>query len=152
MTPSGVPNPALEASNDGWVSVLVEASFDIFIAHLTPTWGSARPAAIFLAFPPCFPLQTVDGMHSYLSHLTGNAYFHETAQRASDAVEIARLELRWEGSKKAGLAPVFVDPGLGLFGESGGSVGVGSSRVTLGARGDSYYEYLLKQWLLSGKR
>jgi endoplasmic reticulum Man9GlcNAc2 1,2-alpha-mannosidase len=23
--------------------------------------------------------------------------------------------------------------------------------ITLGARGDSYYEYLLKQWLLTGK-
>jgi endoplasmic reticulum Man9GlcNAc2 1,2-alpha-mannosidase len=23
--------------------------------------------------------------------------------------------------------------------------------ITLGARGDSYYEYLLKQWLISGK-
>ena len=26
------------------------------------------------------------------------------------------------------------------------------SGITLGARGDSYYEYLLKQWLLTGKR
>lgn len=25
------------------------------------------------------------------------------------------------------------------------------SHITLGARGDSYYEYLLKQWLQSGK-
>lgn len=23
--------------------------------------------------------------------------------------------------------------------------------ITLGARGDSYYEYLLKQWLITGK-
>lgn len=26
------------------------------------------------------------------------------------------------------------------------------STITLGARGDSYYEYLLKQWLLTGKQ
>lgn len=26
------------------------------------------------------------------------------------------------------------------------------STITLGARGDSYYEYLLKQWLLTGKK
>lgn len=46
---------------------------------------------------------------------------------------------------------MFVDPEAGLFGESGGAVGAGAGLVTLGARGDSYYEYLLKQWLFSGK-
>ena len=35
-----------------------------------------------------------------------------------------------------------VDPKTGRF---------ASNTVSLGARGDSYYEYLLKQWLLSGK-
>lgn len=52
---------------------------------------------------------------------------------------------------RQGLAPVFVDPESGLFGESGGVVGAKSGLVTLGARGDSYYEYLLKQWLFSNK-
>ena len=47
---------------------------------------------------------------------------------------------------------MFVDPLSGLFGESGGAVGGRSGLVTLGARGDSYYEYLLKQWLFSNKR
>ncbi len=42
-----------------------------------------------------------------------------------------------------GLAPIFVDPATGTL--TGGL-------MTLGARGDSYYEYLLKQWLLGGKR
>ena len=42
-----------------------------------------------------------------------------------------------------GLAPFFVDPKSGAL--TGGV-------MTLGARGDSYYEYLLKQWLLGGKR
>ncbi len=42
-----------------------------------------------------------------------------------------------------GLAPIFVDPVTGTL--AGGL-------MTLGARGDSYYEYLLKQWLLSGKK
>lgn len=42
-----------------------------------------------------------------------------------------------------GLAPIFVSPERGVF--------VGS-QITLGARGDSFYEYLLKQWLLSGKQ
>ena len=42
-----------------------------------------------------------------------------------------------------GLAPIYVDPATGTL--AGGL-------MTLGARGDSYYEYLLKQWLLGGKR
>lgn len=47
---------------------------------------------------------------------------------------------------------MFVDPEKGLFGESGGTVGTNAGLVTLGARGDSYYEYLLKQWLFSDKQ
>lgn len=43
----------------------------------------------------------------------------------------------------ASLPPIYVDPDSGSF-----SSGV----ITLGARGDSYYEYLLKQWLLGGKK
>ena len=27
-----------------------------------------------------------------------------------------------------------------------------SATITMGARGDSYYEYLLKQWVQSGKK
>lgn len=42
----------------------------------------------------------------------------------------------------SGLAPVWVDPQQGVF---------NGALITLGARGDSYYEYLLKQWILSGK-
>lgn len=45
--------------------------------------------------------------------------------------------------KRAGLVPIFVNADTGQF-RSG-------STITLGARGDSYYEYLLKQWLQSGK-
>ena len=42
-----------------------------------------------------------------------------------------------------GLAPIFISPEKGAF---------AGSQITLGARGDSFYEYLLKQWLLSGKQ
>ena len=45
-------------------------------------------------------------------------------------------------SKKDGLVPIFISPLTGRF--SGGV-------VSFGARGDSYYEYLLKQWLQTGK-
>eukprot|EP01025_Chloroclados_australasicus_P066063 TRINITY_DN9036_c1_g1_i2.p1 TRINITY_DN9036_c1_g1~~TRINITY_DN9036_c1_g1_i2.p1 ORF type:complete len:917 (-),score=101.02 TRINITY_DN9036_c1_g1_i2:320-2995(-) len=45
--------------------------------------------------------------------------------------------------KVDGLAPIYVNPKTGSF---------DSMRITLGARGDSYYEYMLKNWLLSGKK
>ena len=46
--------------------------------------------------------------------------------------------------KPNGLVSIYVNPRTGLL-QSGGT-------ITLGARGDSYYEYLLKQWLQGGKK
>ena len=45
--------------------------------------------------------------------------------------------------KKDGLVPIFISATSGKFRSS--------STISLGARGDSYYEYLLKIWLQSGK-
>jgi len=45
--------------------------------------------------------------------------------------------------KKNGLVPIFINARTGFFRPS--------STITLGARGDSYYEYLLKTWLQTGK-
>ena len=45
--------------------------------------------------------------------------------------------------KNQGLVPIFINPNTGKFRKG--------STVTLGARGDSYYEYLLKQWIQTGK-
>ena len=58
------------------------------------------------------------------------------------ATGVAETVLRLPG-RADGLAPIFVDPATGAL--TGGL-------MTLGARGDSFYEYLLKQWLLGGKR
>lgn len=46
--------------------------------------------------------------------------------------------------RNAGLAPIYINAGNGQFRPG--------SHITLGARGDSYYEYLLKQWLQTGKK
>lgn len=46
--------------------------------------------------------------------------------------------------KKDGLVPIFINANTGQFRSY--------STITLGARGDSYYEYLLKQWLQTGKK
>lgn len=45
--------------------------------------------------------------------------------------------------KKDGLVPIFINAQTGIFRNT--------ATITLGARGDSYYEYLLKQWLQTGK-
>ncbi|EIE20577.1 hypothetical protein COCSUDRAFT_48568 [Coccomyxa subellipsoidea C-169] len=58
------------------------------------------------------------------------------------SIEVVERLMRTEG-RTNGLAPFYVDPASGAL--SGGV-------LTLGARGDSYYEYMLKQWLISGKR
>ncbi|RHY21743.1 hypothetical protein DYB32_009718, partial [Aphanomyces invadans] len=51
-----------------------------------------------------------------------------------------------EGSyKRTGLFPVHFEPDSGTFSRS-------DTFVTIGALGDSFYEYLLKVWLYSGKR
>jgi len=45
--------------------------------------------------------------------------------------------------KKNGLVPIFINARSGRFRPS--------ATITLGARGDSYYEYLLKTWLQTAK-
>lgn len=46
--------------------------------------------------------------------------------------------------KLDGLVPIFINAQTGEFRSH--------STITLGARGDSYYEYLLKQWIQMGKK
>lgn len=55
--------------------------------------------------------------------------------------KVSRLVHKLE--KKDGLVPIFINPFTGQFRSY--------ATVTLGARGDSYYEYLVKQWLQTGK-
>lgn len=46
--------------------------------------------------------------------------------------------------KQDGLVPMFINTNSGQF--------THQSIYTLGARSDSYYEYLLKQWIQGGKK
>jgi len=68
-----------------------------------------------------------------LSHLTGSAKYAEAVDNISRAVR---------GIPKAeGLVSIYLDPRrVSMHGP-----------VSLGSRGDSYYEYLLKAWLLTGR-
>jgi len=70
-----------------------------------------------------------------LSRITGNPKYEDAVSRVSEKVHA--LE------KTMGLVPIFINANTGKFRQS--------STITMGARGDSYYEYLLKQWLQTGK-
>ncbi|CAH1785249.1 unnamed protein product [Owenia fusiformis] len=70
-----------------------------------------------------------------LSRITGDHKYEE----ATDSVAQHVHEL----PKKDGLVPYFINANTGRFRQGG--------TLTFGARADSYYEYLLKQWLQTGK-
>ena len=71
---------------------------------------------------------------SYLSDITGNITYREK-------VQVIRKYLK-EKDKLKGLYPNEIHPSTGQWGQDHSS---------LGAHGDSFYEYLLKEWIRSGK-
>ncbi|UJR35629.1 hypothetical protein I4U23_028379 [Adineta vaga] len=70
-----------------------------------------------------------------LSRVSGDKKYENAADKSSAVLH--------NQSKKDGLVPIFISPLTGRF--SGGV-------VSFGARGDSYYEYLLKQWIQTGQQ
>ncbi|KAG7476840.1 hypothetical protein MATL_G00087090 [Megalops atlanticus] len=72
-----------------------------------------------------------------LSRLTQDPRYREAVD------EVMRMVHKLEG-KQDGLVPMFINTNSGQFTHRG--------VFTLGARADSYYEYLLKQWLQGGKK
>ncbi|CAD5224264.1 unnamed protein product [Bursaphelenchus okinawaensis] len=71
----------------------------------------------------------------YLAKLTGNKAYEDKVQRIRDVLE--------KSKKKDGLYANYVDPKTGEF--------VGS-HVSLGALGDSFYEYLIKSYVHTDKQ
>lgn len=65
-----------------------------------------------------------------------------TSTFIQDAAEKASATLH-DQPKNDGLVPISINTVTGKF---SGSV------ISFGARGDSYYEYLLKQWLQTGRK
>nr|XP_021329067.1 endoplasmic reticulum mannosyl-oligosaccharide 1,2-alpha-mannosidase isoform X1 [Danio rerio] len=72
-----------------------------------------------------------------LSRLTQDPQYKNAVE------EVTKQVHRLEG-KRDGLVPMFINTNSGKFTRRGA--------FTLGARADSYYEYLLKQWLQGGKK
>ncbi|XP_072285899.1 endoplasmic reticulum mannosyl-oligosaccharide 1,2-alpha-mannosidase [Pyxicephalus adspersus] len=72
-----------------------------------------------------------------LSRLTGDETFKKVVDHVTQHVHTL-------SGKRDGLVPMFINTNSGQFSHLG--------VFTLGARADSYYEYLLKQWIQSGKK
>jgi hypothetical protein len=89
-----------------------------------PSWGSDSSTA---------ETTTVQLEFKDLSHATGDPKYSTPAERVNEIV--AKLP------KQNGLVPIFINANSGHF---------SGSTITLGARGDSYYEYLIKQYLQTG--
>jgi len=70
-----------------------------------------------------------------LSRITGNPKYEEAVAKVSEQVHLQ--------PKTSGLVPIYINANTGKFRQY--------STITLGARGDSYYEYLLKQWVQTGQ-
>uniref|UniRef100_A0A8C4N369 alpha-1,2-Mannosidase n=1 Tax=Eptatretus burgeri TaxID=7764 RepID=A0A8C4N369_EPTBU len=85
----------------------------------------------------CSVLAEIGTLHlefEQLSHLTGNPIFSEKVRNIRDVLD--RMK------KPQGLYPNYVHPSTGNWGQQ---------HVSMGGLGDSFYEYLLKSWLMSGK-
>ncbi|KAJ1977367.1 mannosyl-oligosaccharide alpha-1,2-mannosidase [Dimargaris xerosporica] len=67
---------------------------------------------------------------AYLSHLTHNATYHRRAQQIMASLR--------QVPARDGLLPILINPTTNQ---------AYSPEIRLGSRGDSYYEYLLKQWV-----
>lgn len=78
---------------------------------------------------------TVQLEMKYLSKLVGEPEYWKVSEKVMQAVDSQHA--------KAGLVPIFIHPDSGKF---------WGTEIRLGSRGDSYYEYLLKQYLQTNQQ
>ena len=69
----------------------------------------------------------------YLSKITGEPNYWQVAEKVIKVIESQQ--------RKGGLLPIYIYPSSGEF---------RGDNIRLGSRGDSYYEYLIKQYLQTG--
>jgi mannosyl-oligosaccharide alpha-1,2-mannosidase len=71
---------------------------------------------------------------AYLSDVTGDPSYKKAVEKVRDAIQSA--------ARPRNLYPNYLNPKTGKWGQQ---------HTSMGALGDSFYEYLLKEWLRSGK-
>lgn len=72
---------------------------------------------------------------AYLSDITGNPIYKQLVERVRTVIQ--------ESTRPGTLYPNYLNPKTGKWGQQ---------HTSMGALGDSFYEYLLKEWLRSGKQ
>ena len=70
----------------------------------------------------------------YLAKLTGEKMYWDRVEKVMQVVD--------DNAARDGLVPIYIQPRTGKF---------SGNNVRLGSRGDSYYEYLIKQYLQTGE-
>ncbi|KJH50455.1 glycosyl hydrolase family 47 [Dictyocaulus viviparus] len=83
-------------------------------------------------------LSEIGSLHlefTYLSHITGAAIFRKKVKKIRNVL--------YRAEKSDGLYSNYINPNTGMFSER--------RQVSLGALGDSFYEYLIKSWIQSDK-
>lgn len=91
-----------------------------------PTWGQDSTVS---------EISTVQLEFRDVSRLTRDPKYENAAYKVSQHLH--------QLPKKDGLVPMFINAESGQFRST--------STITVGARADSYYEYLLKQWIQTGR-
>ncbi|KAG2213162.1 hypothetical protein INT47_011311 [Mucor saturninus] len=83
---------------------------------------------------------TIQLEFKYLSHLTGDMKYWDAAEKVMERLN--ELVTAVDAGAVDGLVPIYIEAMEGNF---------VSREIRLGSRGDSYYEYLLKQYLQTDK-
>lgn len=92
-----------------------------------PAWAGS--AAVLAEFG------TIQLEFKYLAHHTGQQKYWDVVERP--------MRLMQKAPKPHGLYPIFMNPQAGTW---------TSGKIAFGALGDSFYEYLIKQWLITNKK
>ncbi|NXE41410.1 MA1C1 mannosidase, partial [Ptilorrhoa leucosticta] len=137
-TPTGIPRGVINLGRQG------SRPHERFLRGMSWSWGWASAGSSILAE---FGTLHLEFLH--LSQLSGNPVFAEKASNPQPGLQgiglfvmnIRRVLNRVE--KPQGLYPNFLSPVTGSWVQH---------HVSIGGLGDSFYEYLIKSWLMSDKK
>ncbi|PWN53950.1 hypothetical protein IE53DRAFT_383526 [Violaceomyces palustris] len=144
------PNRAIPASvedSELFLSKAIELADRLVPAFDTPTGiplreidletGQAYPDVDNNNASSLAEATTIQLEFKYLAHLTQDKTYWRLAEKPMQAVKSAGEKIQVDG-----IMPIFISPYHGGF---------FMSDIRLGSRGDSYYEYLIKQWLQTNR-
>jgi mannosyl-oligosaccharide alpha-1,2-mannosidase len=111
--------------------------FGLPLSQINLATGDAKPASWARSNVLLAEVGTIQLEFCYLSEQTGDSTYAEAAERVIDIIDGERLDF-------PGLPRLYLNPNTGRFDANSG--------VSMGAIGDSYYEYLLKMWIWKNKK